>query len=153
VRYTFIRPFVDAAQTVLEEVLSERTPAGEPQLSSKTLAGLGVATIVGITGEADGRLLINMTRESALGIAQAMNRGDCSEFDALGQDTLAELTSMITGRAISTLNDVGHQLKVSPPTILIGENLTISGLEMETLVVPLQTTHGEVVVNIAVTTS
>ncbi len=45
-RYTFIRPFLDAAQTVLEDVLSEQTPVGEPQLSSKTLAGLGVATIV-----------------------------------------------------------------------------------------------------------
>jgi len=153
VRYTFIRPFLDAAQTVLEDVLSEQTPVGEPQLSSKTLAGLGVATIVGITGEADGRLLINMTRESAVGIAQAMNGEDCSELGALGQDTLAELTSMVTGRAISTLNDAGHRLRVSPPTILIGENLTISGLEMETLVVPLETTHGKVVVNIAVTTN
>jgi chemotaxis protein CheX len=144
---------VDAAQTVLETVLSERTKPGEPQLSSKTVAGLGVATLVGITGEADGRLLIDMSKESALGIAERMNGREWSELDALGQDTLAELASMITGRAISTLNDAGHSLSVSPPTILIGENLLISGLDLETLVVPLQTSHGEVVVNIAVTTN
>jgi chemotaxis protein CheX len=144
---------VDAAQTVLEQVLSERTNAGEPQLSSKTVAGLGVATIVGITGEAEGRLLIDMSRDSALGIAAVMNGREWPELDSLGQDTLAELASMITGRAISTLNDAGHRLSVSPPTILIGENLIISGLDLETLVVPLQTSQGEVVVNIAVTTN
>lgn len=152
-RYTYIRPFVDAAQTVLEQVLSHRAIPGEPELSSRTVVSRGVATIVGITGEAEGRLLLDMTPESAIRIAAKMNGEQLTTLDAFAKDTLAELASMITGRAISILNDAGHQLKVTPPTLLVGDNLTISGRELETLVVPLVTPLGEVVVNLAVTTN
>ena len=109
--------------------------------------------IVGITGEAEGRVLFDMTPESAVRIAEAMNGETTSELNRLGQDTLAELASMIAGRAITILNDAGHQLQVSPPTLLIGDNVTISNFKLETLVVPLGTAYGDVVVNVAFTTS
>jgi chemotaxis protein CheX len=152
VRYTYIRPFVDAAQTVLEQVLSERTRAGDLELASQSIVSRGVTTIVGVTGEAEGRVLLDMAPVSALGIAAKMNGGVISELDDLSRDTISELASMITGRAVSILNDAGHQLKVSPPTLLTGDNLTISNLKLETLVVPLHTSHGEVVVNVAIAT-
>lgn len=151
-RYTYIRPFVDAAQTILEQVLSARVVAGEPQLAANTVASRGVAAISGITGEAEGRLLLDMSSECALRIAEVMNAEELPELDELGKDTLAELTSMITGRAVSILNDAGHQLKVSPPTLLVGDNLTVSGPELETLVVPLETPFEVVMVNLAIST-
>jgi chemotaxis protein CheX len=152
VRYTYIRPFVDAAQTVLEQVLSEPTQTGDLELASQSIVSRGLTTIVGVTGEAEGRVLLDMAPESALGIAGKMNGGELSELDELSRDTISELASMITGRAVSILNDAGHQLEVSPPTLLTGENVTISNLELETLVVPLHTSHGEVVVNVAIAT-
>jgi chemotaxis protein CheX len=152
VRYTYIRPFVDAAQTVLEQVLSERAEAGELELISRSVASRGVTTIVGVTGEAEGRVFLDMTTASALLIVKKMNGENPSELDDLGRDTLSELTSMITGRAVAILNDAGHHLKVTPPTLLTGDNLTISNPELETLVVPLQTFVGEVVVNVAIAT-
>jgi chemotaxis protein CheX len=152
VRYTYIRPFTDAAQVVLEQALSSRIIAGDIQLSATTVASRGVTTIVGITGEADGRVLFDMAPACAVRIAQAMNGETTTELDKLGQDTLAELASMIAGRAVTILNDVGHKLQVSPPTLLIGDNLTISNFELETLIVPLETSFGDVVVNVAFTT-
>ena len=152
-RYTYIRPFTDAAHVVLEEVLSSRIEAGDIQLSATTVASRGVTTIVGITGETDGRVLFDMAPASAVRIAEAMNGETISELNRLGQDTLTELASMIAGRAVTILNDAGHQLRVSPPTLLIGDNLTISNFELETLIVPLETSYGEVVVNVAFTTS
>jgi chemotaxis protein CheX len=152
VRYTYIRPFVDAAQTVLGQVLSERAKAGELELASRSIVSRGVTTIVGVTGEAEGRVLLDMELGSALGIAGKMNGEPLSELNDLGKDTISELASMITGRAVSVLNDAGHHLKVSPPTLLTGENLTISNLELETLVVPVLTSHGKVMVNVAIAT-
>ncbi len=151
-RYTYIRPFVDAAQTVLEQVLSAEAAPGEPTLASKSVVSRGVTSIVGVTGEAHGSVLFDMSLASAKAVAEKMNGEPMSEFGDLGKDTLSELASMITGRAISILNDAGHELKVSPPTLLIGDNMTISGLELETLVVPLQTPLGDIVVNVAITT-
>jgi chemotaxis protein CheX len=152
VRYTFIRPFVDAAQTVLEQALSAEVVPEEPTLASKSVVSRGVASIVGVTGEAHGSVLFDMSLTIAKKVAGQMNGETMSELGDLGKDTLSELASMITGRAITILNDAGHELKVSPPTLLTGDNMTISGLELETLVVPLRTALGEIVVNVAITT-
>ena len=144
---------MDAAQDVLEQVLSGRIVAGDIRLSSAALASRGVTAIVGVTGEAEGRVLYDMGLDTALRIARAMNGEDApSEFDQLGKDTLSELAAMMTGRAISTLNDQGHRLHVTPPTLFAGLDVTISHSDLETLVVPLETSFGEVVVNVAVAT-
>jgi chemotaxis protein CheX len=152
VRYTYVRPFTEAALVVLKEVLAGRIVAGDIELSATTVASRGITTIVGITGEADGRILFDMAPASAVRIAGVMNGEEISELNRLGQDTLAELASMIAGRAVTILNDAGHQLQASPPTLLIGDNLTISNFQLETMVVPLETSYGEVVVNVAFST-
>lgn len=151
-RYDYVQPFVSSAQEILEQVLSGRIAAGKVRLSPTPRAGNGVTAIVGVTGEGEGRVLFEMSRRTALAIAGEMNSELQSELSSLAQDTLSELASMMTGRAISLLNDKGYKLRVSPPTLIAGDNVTISTAELETLIVPLETMHGEVVVNVAMAT-
>jgi chemotaxis protein CheX len=152
VRYDFVNPFVSSAREILEEVLSGRIDAGKIRLSPAPLSSLGVTAIVGVTGEGEGRVLFDMTRETALKIATEMNQEAQRDLSVLAKDTLSELASMMTGRAITLLNDRGHRLRVSPPTLIAGDNVTISNAELETLVVPLATSCGEVIVNVAMET-
>ena len=152
-RYSYIRPFMEAARDILEQMLPGGVVTGDVCLAPPSIVSRGVVSIVGITGETQGRVLFDMAPEAALAIAGAMNGETLSELGSLGQDTLSELASMIAGRAVSILNDEGHRLKSSPPTLLMGERLTISNTELETLVVPVRTSCGEVVVNVAITTS
>jgi chemotaxis protein CheX len=152
VRYDYVQPFVSSAQEILGQVLSGQIAAGKVQLSPSPKAGSGVTAIVGVTGEGEGRVLFEMSRETALAIATEMNDEPQEELGSLAQDTLSELASMMTGRAVSLLNDKGYQLRVSPPTLIAGDNVTISTAELETMTVPLETTHGEVVVNVAMVT-
>ena len=151
-RYDYVQPFVSSAQEILEQVLSGRIAAGKVRLSPAPRAGNGVTAIVGVTGEGEGRVLFEMSHQTALAIAAEMNCEPQSELSSLAKDTLSELASMMTGRAISLLNDKGYKLHVSPPTLIAGDNVTISTAELETLIVPLETTHGEVVVNVAMVT-
>jgi chemotaxis protein CheX len=152
VRYDYVNPFVSSAREILEEVLSGRIEAGKIRLSPTPMSSRGVTAIVGVTGEGEGRVLFDMTRETALAIAAEMNDEPQGELGVLAKDSLSELASMMTGRAVSILNDRGHRLRVSPPTLIAGDNVTISNTEMETLVVPLETSFGEVVVNVALAT-
>ena len=152
-RYVYIRPFVDSAQRVLEKVLSERAVPGEMRLCSTPVVSRGVTSIVGVTGEGEGRVLFDMSAETALAISSAMNGTRLAELNELARDTIAELAGMMTGTAISTLANEGHRLKVSPPTLIAGENVTISNLQLETLIVPIETPLGEVIVNVAIATS
>lgn len=151
-RYDYVQPFVTAAQDILQEVLSGPIAAGRVQLSPAPRAGNGVTAIVGVTGEGEGRVLFEMSRPTALGIAAEMNDETIVELGTLAKDTLSELASMMTGRAISLLNDQGYQLRVSPPTLVAGDNVTISTAELETMMVPLETSHGELIVNVAMAT-
>lgn len=151
-RYDYVQPFVSSAREILAHVLSGNIAAGRVQLSPEPAAGSGVTAIVGVTGEGDGRVLFEMSRETALGIAGEMNNEPQQELGSLAKDTLSELASMMTGRAISVLNDNGHQFRVSPPTLIAGDNVSIESAGLETMVVPLETSHGEVVVNVAMAT-
>ena len=151
-RYDYVQPFVSSAQEILEAVLSGQIAPGKVVLSPVPRAGNGVTAIVGVTGDGEGRVLFEMSRQTALAIAAEMNSEPQSELGSLVKDTLSELASMMTGRAISLLNDMGYKLRVSPPTLIAGDNVTISTAELETLVVPLETAHGEVVVNVAMVT-
>lgn len=151
-RYDYVQPFVSSAREILEEVLSGRIEAGVIRLSPTPVSSRGVTAIVGVTGAGEGRVLFDMSRETALAIAGRMNEEPQSQLDPLAKDSLSELASMMTGRAVTVLNDRGHRLKVSPPTLIAGDNVTISNAELETMVVPLETSCGEVVVNVALTT-
>jgi chemotaxis protein CheX len=147
-----VNPFVSSAREILEEVLSGRIAAGKIRLSPAPVSSRGVTAIVGVTGEGEGRVLFDMSRETALAIATEMNQEAQADLGVLAKDTLSELASMMTGRAVTVLNDRGHNLRVSPPTLIAGDNVTISNSELETLVVPLSTSCGEVIVNVAMET-
>ena len=152
-RYDYVQPFVTSAREILEQVLLGSTAAGTVALSPSPPPATGVAAIVGVMGdESEGRVLYEMSRSTALAIATEMNDEQQTELGNLAKDTLSELASMMTGRAISVLNDQGHRLRVSPPTVITGDNITISNSELETMVVPLSTAHGEVIVNVAMAT-
>lgn len=151
-RYDYVHPFASSAQEILAEILSGSVASGQVGLSPAPLSSRGVTAIVGVTGEGEGRVLYDMSRNTAIAIAAEMNDEDVVELDGLAKDTLSELASMMTGRAVSILNDKGHRLRVSPPTLVAGDNVTISNTELETLVVPVTTRHGEVLVNVAMAT-
>jgi chemotaxis protein CheX len=152
VRYDYVQPFVSSAREILEEVLAARIQAGKVRLSPAPVSSRGVTAIVGVTGAGEGRVLFDMSRETALAIAARMNDEPQDDLSGLAKDSLSELASMMTGRAVTVLNDRGHRLKVSPPTLIAGDNVTISNAELETMVVPLETSLGEVVVNVALAT-
>jgi CheY-specific phosphatase CheX len=56
---------------------------------------------------------------------------------------------MATGRAISEINNGGVSLKMSPPTVISGANISYDHC-LETLVAPITTAYGEVRVNITI---
>jgi len=152
-RFAYVQPFVESARKILAEAVSGRIVAGDLRLSSAAVPSRGVTAIVGVTGEGEGRVIFDMDRETALRIASAMSGEPFDELDELAKDTLSELAGMMTGNAVSVLNDGGHCLRVSPPTLFAGENVSISGRALEALVVPLDTPFGEVAVNVAIATS
>lgn len=149
-RVEYINPFVEAAFNVLKEVLNSDVRRGELYLKSTSMPVMGVAAIVGLAGDVEGRVLFDMDKPSALKIASVMNGEELPNFDDLVKATITELANMITAQAVTKLHDLGFKFDLTPPAIFTGENMEVSDADVEALIVPMETPQGKIEINVAI---
>jgi chemotaxis protein CheX len=152
-RVEYINPFVEAAFSVLKEVLNSDVKRGEIYLKPTSMSIMGVAALVGLAGDVEGRVLFDMTKETALHVAGAMNGEEFKALDELGKATIQELANMITAQAVTKLHDLGFKFDLTPPALFTGENMEVSTNlgEVEALIVPMELgTNGKIEVNVAI---
>jgi len=149
-RVEYINPFVESAFNVLKEVLNTDIKRGELYLKSASQPVLGVAAIVGLAGDVEGRVLFDMSKETAIKVASVMNMETFTVLDELGKATITELANMITAQAVTKLHELGFRFDLTPPAIITGDNMEVSNPNVEALIVPMSTVHGRIEINVAV---
>ena len=149
-RVEYINPFVETAYNILQEVLGGEVRRGDLYLKSTSMPVMGVAALVGLAGDVEGRVLFDMTMETAMNIASKMNGEKLNEFDALAKATVTELANLITAQAVTKLHDLGFRFDLTPPALFTGDKMEISDHEVEALIVPMITDQGKVEVNVAI---
>ncbi len=149
-RVEYINPFVESAFNVLKEVLNTELTRGELFLKSSSQPVLGVAAIIGLTGDVQGRILFDMDERTALAIASAMNGETLATMDDLAKATITELANMITARAVTKLSELGFKFDITPPAIFTGKDMEITNTQIESLIVPIQMPLGKLEINVAV---
>ena len=155
-RVEYINPFVEISYRVLKEVLDgSEVKRGNLYLKSTAMPVMGVAALVGLAGDVEGRVLFDMTLDTALKIASKMNNEDLPQFDDLAKATISELANMITAHAVTKLHELGFKFDLTPPALFAGEKMEIAALgnaseNIEALIVPLITEYGKVEINVAI---
>jgi chemotaxis protein CheX len=140
-RVEYINPFVEAAFNVLKEVLNTDVKRGDLFLKSTNMAIQGVAALVGLAGDVEGRVLFDMTKESALFVVSAMNGEEFKVMDDMAKATIQELANMITAQAVTKLHDLGFKFDLTPPALFTGDNMEVAGnfgKGVEALIVPME---------------
>ena len=138
-RVEYINPFVEAAFNVLKEVLGTDIKRGDLFLKSTSMQIQGVAALVGLAGDVEGRVLFDMTKETALMVASGMNSEDMKVLDDMVKATITELANMITAQAVTKLHDLGFKFDLTPPALFTGDNMEIANnMEVEALIVPME---------------
>ena len=148
-RVEYINPFVESSVSVLKEALGLQVRRENVSLKAKAQPVLDVAVIVGLVGQVEGRVIFDLDTQTAINIASRMNDEAMTEFDELAKATITELGNMITGRAVTKLSELGYKFDVTPPAIFTGSNMEISDVNIEALVVPIDTDLGRVEINVA----
>lgn len=155
-RVEYINPFVETSYRVLKEVLGGiDVKRGELSLKSVAMPVMGVAALVGLAGDVEGRVLFDMSFETALNVASKMNGETITQFDDLAKATISELANLITAQAVTKLHDLGFKFDLTPPTLFAGEKMEIAALpgsaqNVEALIVPLISECGEIELNVAI---
>lgn len=153
-RLDYINPIIDSAIHVLSECTGEVVQRGDMKLQRLSRADKDVAAIISMTGDVDGRIIIEMNSNTALAMAGIMNEASFQELDRLALDTLMEFANIVVARAVSLLNDRGFAFRLTPPMIFTGSSLSFfSSLNLETLVIPLRSKAGELNLNVALRTN
>lgn len=142
--------FRRASLEVLQDVLEVTLSPGPVLSVDSPVAILEVAVIVGITGDVEGRVLFELSTDTAMRVSSVMNFGETFlEFDSMVRATLAELGNLIAGRAVTLINDEGGDLHISPPILMCGLGMRSSDQSpVQRFSIP--TPHGEVGINLCV---
>ncbi len=146
----YIHPFVEAAVKVLGEVTGGRVTRGAVTLRTSLVTTQGIASLVGIFGEAEGRMLLDMSRETARRLASLMNSQEMDDEEELVPATVNELANIIAGRAVSDMANQGRSFNITSPTLFSGREMNVFNTTLETVVIPLDTEHGQVIINLAI---
>jgi chemotaxis protein CheX len=154
-RVEYINPFVEAAFNVLKEVVNTDVKRGDLYLKSSTMSIMGVAALVGLAGDVEGRVLFDMTKGTALFVASAMNGEEMKTLDEMVKATITELANMITAQAVTKLHDLGFKFDLTPPALFTGENMEIANtLDVEALIVPMELgvggKNGKIEINVVI---
>lgn len=149
-RLDYIDPIVNSAIAVLSEFTGGPVERGGLSLKKSSSPSMEVAAVIGMAGEVEGRVILEMARDTALSVAAAMNHEELTEIDNFVLDTLMEFANIMVARGVSALNDRGFSFRLTSPIIFTGSNLSFANsLDLETLVIPLRANAGEMTLNVS----
>ncbi|GAB6181416.1 chemotaxis protein CheX [Desulfotomaculum defluvii] len=142
-------PFVDACAEILPQLGFQQIKRGNLAFKEKHMATQEVTAIVGLTKKIRGNVAYGMAKDTAKNIASVMMGGmPVENFDEMAQSAISELANMVTANAAITLENIGLETNISPPTLIVGKNITARISQVKSLMVEMLTEAGSIEINI-----
>jgi chemotaxis protein CheX len=148
-RMELIQPFINAADAVFAESLQAPTKIADLTMDEETYRRKGVAALIVIKGDIEGRVILDLSPEVAIKVASHLAGEQVPESEQIVRETVCELANMVIGNSVTLLNDQGFHFKVFPPEIHVNDEGLASSKETEALVLCMETPCGEVFLNIS----
>jgi len=123
----FINPFIESSDKIIKEVTGLSPNLGKLYVKQTDYTTQDVIVLIGLTGEIHGSVVINLSKVLACNIASAMMMGmPVPELDEIAKSAISELCNMILGNAATLFSRKGIVIDITPPTILIGNDIHLS---------------------------
>ncbi|WP_294377377.1 response regulator [uncultured Clostridium sp.] len=99
---------------------------------SEEKVSAGISIVMGIIGKYSGRLIMDMSYETAANLAKTLLKREPKNNDEI-LNVISEVTNMFAGNGCSILNKKNKifGLRVAPPTTIHGDSVNISKAELE----------------------
>jgi len=144
-----IQPFINAADAVLAQELESPTSIGSLTMEEEAYRRKGVAALVWVTGDIEGRIIFDLDPGTAGRIAARFSGTEVPESDELVREAVCEMANQTIGNAITALNDQGFHFRVHPPVLHTADHGPRGSEDTEALVICFETIAGNVFMNIA----
>ena len=148
-RMELIQPFISAADAVFAESLQAPTNIVDLSMDEDAYRRKGVAALVAIKGDIEGRVILDLSQEVAMKVASQLAGSEVEASEQVVKETVCEMANMVIGNSVTLLNDQGFHFKVFPPEIHMDETGLAGSADTEALVICIETPCGEIYLNIA----
>lgn len=148
-KQSYIVFFKEALSNNLNRITKTIPNYSEEFCCNQSEKSRGISVVIGIIGKFSGRMLIDVSNETALNISKIVLGKEPENIDVCIR-ILGELANIIAGNACSYLNRKNklYGLRVAPPAIFHGSSLNISKASMQTTTVICETQLGEIFLNV-----
>ena len=148
-RMELIQPFISAADAVFAESLQAPTKIADLSMDENAYRRKGVAALIAIKGDIEGRVILDLSPEVAMKVATILAGTEVEASDQVVRETVCEMANMVIGNSVTLLNDQGFHFKVFPPEVHMDETGLAGSADTEALVICIETPCGSIYLNIA----
>ena len=142
----YLAIFAETLEKHIGEMTGLVCKKGQATVQPATLASAGVAVVIGVTGSKRGRVILDVGRETAKKLADLVDGETYDINDEFITYTIAELTNIVAGQAITVINNMekGLSLRLTPPSIFFGDKLFLTSPKVEAKVIIVSTPEGDI---------
>lgn len=138
------KPFIKATVDVLSTMAMMDPKPGKPFVKKGETATGDVSAIIGFTGEKNGSISVSFSKKCAVTMVKNMLGDDVGDIMQDAKDAVGEVTNMISGQARSGLAAMGMTFMGSTPTVIMGDNHSVSHISKSPImVIPFSTSAGD----------
>ncbi|HZZ70930.1 MAG TPA: chemotaxis protein CheX [Pirellulales bacterium] len=118
-----INPFISSALTVFETMLGVKLARGQLYLKAASEVSLEVSAIIGLSGKARGTVVLSMSQQTAMAIAEVLLGEKTEGMSPATIDAIGEVTNMVAGGAKAQLEQ--FDMRMTIPTVIVGHDVRI----------------------------
>lgn len=130
-----INPFLMAATKVLKDICLSEVTVGKPSMKQAVFTDDTIVIMIGIVGQIQGNMMLEMKEATALAIASKMCMMPITVLDELSKSAISELVNMIMGNAATVFSTKGTLIDITPPKLSRGNEAFTSNFK--SLSIPL----------------
>ena len=145
----FINPFIESTLRSLEMMASIKAEKAGLELKEDLVTTYDISSIIGLTGETSGSIIISVPAKLACRIASNMLMEEVTALNQSVEDAIGEIGNIVVGDARRALIQEGYQLNISVPTVVVGTGHKISrSSSVPCIGIPFTTDFGDFEVNV-----
>lgn len=144
-----VMPFVEGLVETLGQFEITDLVREQLQLKANLFLDHDLNIVIGLTDDMEGNIGFSMPRSTALAVVSAMMGGmEVTQLDDISLSALSELTNMITAAATIQLDAGGIGVDITPPTLVMGEEMMMIISQVQTVSVDLSSSIGPMQINV-----
>ena len=134
-----VNPIIGAFMEIMPQMGFPTPKRQRIYLQDRNVISNGVVLVVGFTRQMQGKVVYNMTADTAKYIASTMMMGvPVTKFGELVQSALREMSNMLTARAATNFTKLGLEVDITTPELIISEDHTIKISDAQYLTVEME---------------